>query len=226
MAYAPVDNHGIVGDLHTAALVGIDGCIDFMCFPCFDSRSIFAALLDAEKGGRFKIAPAMERVRHKQIYIPDSAILITGFLSDEGVAEISDFMPIKDLGHEHDLVRRAKSVRGDLRFQMVLVPRFDYGRANHRVESRKHETLFISEGRDGTVLRLRTEAPVRIEKGAAVAEFNLRSGETRAFILEDASDGVRSPSAFIATLTRTFGTKSSARLFNTKAHELSMLGRC
>src|SRR3954471_1583585 len=146
----PIENHAIVGDLHTIALVALDGSIDFMCFPCFDSPTIFAALLDPERGGRFKIAPVMNRVRPKQIYMPDSAILITRFLSEDGVGEVSDFMAITDLGHQHDLVRRAKSVRGDLRFQMVFDPRFDYGRANHRVESRKHETLFISEGQDKT----------------------------------------------------------------------------
>jgi len=82
MAWTAIENHGVIGDQHTAALVGMDGSIDFMCFPCFDSPTIFAALLDPERGGRFKIAPVMNRVRPKQIYMPDSAILITRFLSE------------------------------------------------------------------------------------------------------------------------------------------------
>ena len=187
--YLPIENHGVVGDLRTAALVGMDGTIDFMCFPRFDSPTIFAALLDREKGGRFSIAPIMNGVRHKQIYMPDSMILITRFLSDDGIGEVSDFMPITDLGHQHDLVRRVKAVRGDLRFRMVFDPKFDYGRATHRVERGKHETLFISSGQDKTALRLRSEKAIRIENGAAIAEFSLRSGETAAFILEDASKG-------------------------------------
>src|ERR1043166_7726125 len=187
--YLPIENHGVVGDLRTAALVGMDGTIDFMCFPRFDSPTIFAALLDREKGGRFAIAPIMDGVRHKQIYLPDSMVLITRFLSDDGIAEVSDFMPITDLGHQHDLVRRVKAVRGDLRFRMVFDPKFDYGRAAHRVERGKRETLFISAGQDKTALRLRSEKAIRIENGAAIAEFSLRSGETAAFILEDASRG-------------------------------------
>ena len=92
--YAPIESYGIIGDLQTVALVGLDGCIDFLCLPRFDSPSVFAALLDAEKGGRFAIAPELTSVRHKQIYLPDTNVLLTRFLSDQGVAEISDFMPI------------------------------------------------------------------------------------------------------------------------------------
>ena len=95
----PIENHGVIGDLHTAALVGMDGSIDFMCFPRFDSPTIFAALLDPEKGGRFQIAPdRREAFRRKQLYFPDTDMLLTRFLSDDGVAEISDFMPIKRPG--------------------------------------------------------------------------------------------------------------------------------
>src|ERR1051325_8344413 len=94
----PIEHYGIIGDLHTIALVGMDGSIDFMCFPQFDSPSIFAALLDSENGGRFKISPVMDDAQHKQFYMPDSVILITRFLSREGVAEVSDFMPVQELG--------------------------------------------------------------------------------------------------------------------------------
>ena len=82
----------MIGDLHTVALVGIDGSIDFMCFPHFDSPSIFAAMLDAEKGGHFKLAPILNEAKHKQLYLPDTNMLLTRFLADEGVAEVSDFM--------------------------------------------------------------------------------------------------------------------------------------
>lgn len=194
MDVQPIENHGIIGDLHTAALVGMDGSIDFMCFPRFDSPSIFAALLDPEKGGRFQICPAQaDGFRHKQLYFPDTNMLLTRFLSDDGVAEISDFMPIEHLGHCHDLVRRVKVVRGEITLRMICAPRFDYGRAKHTVEKHGNETRFISKGKDGTALRLHASIPVRIKDGAAVAEFKLRAGENAAFVLEEAREGMESP---------------------------------
>ena len=108
MRYQPIENYGVIGDLHSAALVGMDGSIDFMCFPRFDSPTIFGALLDDRKGGRFKLAPTMEGVCARQRYLPDSAILLTRFVAWAGVAEVSDCMPITGLGHAHNLVRRAK----------------------------------------------------------------------------------------------------------------------
>src|SRR5512132_856898 len=97
MSYQPIENYGVIGDLHTVALVGMDGSIDFMCFPHFDSPSIFAAMLDAEKGGHFKLAPLLNEAKHKQLYLPDTNMLLTRFLADEGVAEVSDFMPVAEL---------------------------------------------------------------------------------------------------------------------------------
>ncbi|HEV2209423.1 MAG TPA: glycoside hydrolase family 15 protein [Verrucomicrobiae bacterium] len=195
MPYKPIEDYGIVGDLHTVALVSKDASVDFMCFPNFDSPTIFAALLDDRKGGRFSLAPEMKGATHKQIYLPDSNVLLTRFLAEEALVEVSDFMPILDLGHAHDLVRRAKCIRGEVPFRMVCDPRFDYGRAGHRVEKKRGEVLFVSQGPDKTVLRLRSEVPLRIENGAAVAEFKLRSGECAAFVLEDGRAGRESPSA-------------------------------
>ena len=88
--YQPIENYGIIGDLYTVALVGMDGSIDFMAFPHFDSPTVFAALLDWQKGGRFQIAPRLTDARQKQLYLPDSNILLTRFLASDGVAEISD----------------------------------------------------------------------------------------------------------------------------------------
>jgi GH15 family glucan-1,4-alpha-glucosidase len=182
-----IENYGVIGDLCTVALASMTGSIDFMCFPRFDSPSIFAALLDREKGGFFSITPLVgDDVQHKQLYIPDSAILLTRFLAADGVAEISDFMPIPKLGHAHDLVRRAKSVRGDIRFRMICNPRFNYGRSGHRVETRGGETLFSSDGPDKTVLRLRANVEVKLSNGAAIAEFELKAGQSLSFVLEEA----------------------------------------
>ena len=101
----------------------MDGSIDFLCFPRFDSPSIFGALLDDRRGGRFRLAPVLEDARCRQLYLPDTTILLTRFLSDAGVAEISDFMPVS--GDCHDIVRRAKTVRGEVRYRMVCAPAFE-----------------------------------------------------------------------------------------------------
>ncbi|MBV8225237.1 MAG: glycoside hydrolase family 15 protein, partial [Verrucomicrobia bacterium] len=148
--YQPIENYGVIGNLQTVALVGMEGSVDFLCFPYFDSPSIFAALLDSERGGRFKLSPLFQHRRPKQLYLSNSNILLTRFLSPDGVAEVSDFMPISLESsrerHEpvHQLIRRAKCVRGEVKFEMVCEPRFDYGRAKHQVKLlTEKEALFI-----------------------------------------------------------------------------------
>jgi GH15 family glucan-1,4-alpha-glucosidase len=194
--YAPLADYGIIGDLHTVALVGMDGSIDFMCAPSFDSPSVFAALLDADRGGRFKLAPVLDTATRKQLYLPDTNVLLTRFLDTDGVAEVSDFMPVEDAGQAHNLVRRAKTIRGELHYQMRCAPRFDYARAQHSVELRsKTEAVFV--GRSGTgelALRLRSAVPLRVEEGDAVAEFTLRADESAWFVLEAILPGEPSPS--------------------------------
>ena len=174
--YAPIEDYGIIGDLHTVALVGKNGSIDFLCLPSFDSPSVFAALLDADRGGRFQIAPQLDDAVHRQLYLPDTNVLLTRFLSDSGVAEVSDFMPVEDAGVAHNLVRRAKTVRGEIRFGMRCDPRFDYARATHTVE-RRGDTEILFVGRSGArelVLRLRSSVPMQLAEGAAVAAVHAR----------------------------------------------------
>ena len=196
MGYQPIENYAIIGDLHTVALVGMDGSIDFLSFPRFDSPTVFAALLDDQRGGRFQIAPAFADGRQKQLYLPDTNVLVTRSLSEEGVAEITDCMPIEEQQeHPHAIVRHVRTVRGDVRYRMRCEPRFDYGRASHLVEVNEGEVLFVSTGKDGTALRLRTPVPVRIEDGAAVADFELLAGEGIDFVLEEAKPGCASGAA-------------------------------
>ena len=195
MGYQPIENYGIIGDLRTAALVGMDGSIDFMCFPNFDSPTLFAALLDESRGGRFQISPVLDSANKRQLYLPDTNVLLTRFLSEDGVAEVSDFMSVGKSGGAHRLIRRAKTVRGNICYRVVCDPRFNYARAKHRVEKKDGEVLFISEGPDKTALRLRTTVPLSVKKGAAEAEFTLRTGKTASFILEDACIEEDSPSA-------------------------------
>ena len=126
--YLPIEDHGIIGDLHTVALVGKNGTIDWCCIPAFDAPSIFGALLDAEKGGFFSIAPhATHEMRHNQYYLPETNILITRFFTLEGVGEITDFMPIqssKEHTKHHRIVRAVRVVRGQLTFELVCRPAF------------------------------------------------------------------------------------------------------
>jgi GH15 family glucan-1,4-alpha-glucosidase len=195
--YAPIGEYGIIGDLHTVALVGMDGSIDFLCLPSFDSPSVFAALLDAERGGHFKLAPMLDGATRRQLYLPDTSVLLTRFLDTDGVAEVSDFMPVEDAGQAHNLVRRAKTVRGELRFEMRCEPRFDYARATHTVERRgDREVIFVGRSAGGELaLRLRSAVPMRIEDGAAVAEFTRRAEESAWFVLEVVSGDEQSPSS-------------------------------
>src|SRR5262245_17351987 len=195
--YAPIGEYGVIGDLHTIALVGMDGSIDFLCLPHFDSPSVFAALVDAERGGRFQVAPPLEGAARKQLYLPDTNVLLTRFLGADGVAEVSDFMPAEDAGQAHNVVRRAKTVRGEVRFQMRCDPRFDYARATHKAERRSDtEVLFLGRSGDGElVLRLRSSVPMRLDNGAALADFSLGADASAWFVLEVVFAQEPSPSA-------------------------------
>jgi GH15 family glucan-1,4-alpha-glucosidase len=194
MKYQPIENYGLIGDLTTTALVSLDGSVDFMCFPQFDSPTIFAALLDHEKGGSFRISPVRGEFKHRQRYFPDTNILLTRFLGEAGIADVSDFMAMEHLGHRHNLVRRVKVIRGEIRFRMVFAPKFDYGRIGHTVERKSDRTLFIPEKKNLPTLLFRSSVPLRIENGAAVAEFTLRNDQTASFILEEADGAEDSPS--------------------------------
>ena len=185
MSYQPIENYGIIGDLNTIALVGLNGAIDFMCFPNFDSPSIFAALLDDKKGGRFVLNPMFAEMKTKQLYLPDTNVLLTRFLSDEGVAEITDFMPVEALYSGKELVRRITNVRGHSSYTMRCSPRFDYGRAEHTIKKiNDNEVIFTSQGSDKTILRLMSSVPLAIEGADVVAVFSLQQGATADFLLE------------------------------------------
>src|SRR5262245_146332 len=179
--YPRIEDHAVIGDLHTVALVGLDGTIGFLCAPSFDSPSVFSALLDPERGGRFELAPVLDDPTRRQLYLPDTNVLLTRFLHDDGVVELSDFMPVADAGVPHNIVRRAKAVRGDIPFAMRCAPRFDYARAGHTVDRIRDGVVFIS-GR--TAMRLRASVPIDIDGPDATARFVLRAGESASFVLE------------------------------------------
>jgi pentatricopeptide repeat protein len=146
--YANISDHGIIGDLQTAALVATDGTVDFFCCPRFDSPSVFASLLDAENGGHFRISPVADSYVSKQLYFPNTAMLITRFMTPDGVGEVLDFMPVieGEPTDRHRLVRYLRVARGTMQFQIDIQPRFDYGRDKHTVELADGGAIFRSAG--------------------------------------------------------------------------------
>jgi GH15 family glucan-1,4-alpha-glucosidase len=187
--YLPIGEHGVVGDLHTVALVGSNGTIDWFCCPTFDSPSVFGAILDREKGGHFAIEPVGVGATSKQLYLPDTNVLITRFLSDDGVGEIEDFMPPRRENgaiHRQRLVRRVQVVRGSVRFRVSVEPRFDYGRADHSVELGEELATFRSPYLE---LALHTKVPLIPTEHGVAGEFELEEGESIAFVLEHVPAG-------------------------------------
>ncbi|WP_088800477.1 MULTISPECIES: glycoside hydrolase family 15 protein [unclassified Streptomyces] len=174
----------MIGDLRTAALVGTDGGISWFCAPRFDSPSIFGSLLDAQNGGHWRISPVGEVAKRQQYYFPDINILMTRMLTENGIVEIQDFMPIRAEGdryHRQRLVRRVVSVRGSARIRAVIAPRMNYGRDPHKVESQPHGVRFTSETRE---LSLQASVSLHAEGQDAVSEFDLPEGQSVLFVLE------------------------------------------
>ncbi|MEU7435821.1 glycoside hydrolase family 15 protein [Streptomyces sioyaensis] len=189
LRYTPIAEHGLIGDMRTAALVGTNGTIDWYCCTRFDAPSVFAAILDADRGGAFELAPEVP-ARTKQFYFPDTNILITRFFADNGVGEVQDFMPIVDDSREadrHRLIRRVLCVRGSLPFCARVAPRFDYGRSTHTVHARQGQTVFDSPRLS---LALTSSVPVEIDGPDARSSFTLSEGDTAVFALDRIGDGV------------------------------------
>ena len=186
-----IAEHGLIGDLRTTALIANDGAIDFLCWPRFDSPSVFARLLDPE-GGAFELAPDLPGARRQQIYLPDTNVLITRWLSEDAVAEVTDLMPVADGGPQR-LVRIVSCVRGAVRFRAACAPRFGYAREAHGARLLEGAALFEREagteagpltGPQG--LRLTATVPLALCEAArdATADFALAKGETATFILD------------------------------------------
>jgi len=189
-SYQPIENYGVIGDLNTIALVSLEGSVDFLCFPYFDSPSVFLAMLDKDKGGYFRITPEKDNVKYKQLYLPDTNILLTRFLATDGVGEITDFMPVDEQKNGRALVRTVACVRGELSFSLECRPRFDYARAKSKVTQPDDNTVvFESTGDDKTVLRLRSTIPLKVKGQDAVLSFKLKLGEKATFVLEGVTDG-------------------------------------
>jgi GH15 family glucan-1,4-alpha-glucosidase len=187
MSYLPIENYGVIGDMRSVALVGKNGSIDWCCLPSFDSPSIFAALLDDRKGGFWSLAPTVE-CAVRQMYLPDTNVLMTRFFADQGMAEVIDFMPIgREAGGEtqqesRQIVRIAKSIRGSIPFRMECRPAFDYARQTHELhlDRERRGAIFAAQHQQFV---LKGDRPLEPRGGAAVAEFQLEGGEEATFAL-------------------------------------------
>src|ERR671912_2746287 len=187
--YQPIENYGIIGDLHTTALVGMDGSIDWLCLPHHDSPSVFAAILDSAKGGRFKVSPVGGEVTTKQLYWPDTNVLVTRFFTPDGVGEITDYMPIgaQESGHKrHQIVRRVEVVRGTMTFRMECSPAFDYAR-------KVHETRIVPGGATfhspDLSLGLASFFPLEQRDNGTTAQFTLQEEQSTVFVLREIEAG-------------------------------------
>ena len=206
--YPPIAEHGLIGDLQTAALVTTDGTVDWWCTPRFDSPSVFASLLDRDRGGWFRIAAETDDRVVRQLYFPDTAILITRFMTAEGVGEVIDFMPVSDperTSDRHRLVRLVRCVRGQMRFVLECAPRFDYGRQPHELELTNEGAVFRTP-----------ELQLTLHGGGAGAlqrhgndvrgELTVRAGQAGGVMLESAADGpprTMAPDELLGMFTQT-----------------------
>jgi GH15 family glucan-1,4-alpha-glucosidase len=185
--YPAIEDHAVIGDLHTVALVAVDGTIDWCCLPRFDSPAVFASLLDADKGGSFSVS--CQAARTRQLYMPDTNVLVTRFLGADSVAEIVDFMvPRREGGPPmrpgHLLVRRLQAVRGDVTFTITCRPAFDFGRQGHTVHVPDHGGAVFSCPGAGVDLVLRASQRFSAAGPAATATVTLAPGQRLDLVLE------------------------------------------
>lgn len=186
--YLPIADHGLIGDLRTCALVGADATIDWFCAGRFDSPSVFGSLLDPERGGSWRLGPVGGAARTTQFYLPDSAILVTRFLTEEGVTEVHDFMPVlrsHDPDHRQRITRRVVAVRGHARIRMSLAARPDYGRCDPTTEPIEGGVLVTGAG---VRLGLTSTVDLDTTDGTVSAEVALDTGDEALFVLHVLGD--------------------------------------
>ncbi|QHC23908.1 glycoside hydrolase family 15 protein [Streptomyces sp. GS7] len=203
--YPPIADHGIVGDLQTAALISSQGVVDWFAAPRFDSPSIFAALLDHERGGYFLFGPEDPGSTCKQLYFPDTAVLVTRFMSPDGVGEVFDCMPPDRTGTpsgRHVLLRGARAVRGTVHFDLECRPRFDYGRAVHDRDLGEGLATFRAPG---ITAHLQTGFPLQPDGTDVRGAVTLRAGQVAAAVLTvDAAGAPAPPPVTSDEVTRRF----------------------
>lgn len=208
----------MIGNMRTTALVAMDGSIDWLCLPRFDSPSVFGALLDHAKGGHFRIRPARDGFARQQCYWPSTNVLMTCFRSADGALEVTDFMPMGD-PKERDacpLVRRVQAIRGSVPVSVECQPAFNYGRDSHRVELSPTGATFRSPA---ITLTLSSPLPFHIAGRGVAAQFTLKEGETQSFLLRIADSDTQPPRVLAAA-------ESQERLGQTVNYWLEWIAKC
>src|SRR5215469_7145167 len=184
MSFQPIENYGVIGNMQSVALVGMTGSIDFLCYPNFDSPTVFCALLDDEKGGRFAIRPQLSNMRVRQLYLPETNILLTRFLAEEGVAELTDYMPIEeDEEQPNEIVRTVSVIRGNVHFQVCCQPRFNYAAGKHEIKISDRCATFFPADSLCPPMSLYSTVAIKEQSQDVVSTFTLKAGETATFIL-------------------------------------------
>jgi GH15 family glucan-1,4-alpha-glucosidase len=196
--YPLIADHGLIGNLQTAALVATDGTIDWFCAPRFDAPSVFGSLLDHQRGGRFRIGPTAQSFTRHQLYYPDTAILVTRFLTESGVGEVVDFMPVASAAiptDRHKVVRLLRCVRGEMTFALDIAPRFDYGREPHETQISDDGAVFRGRHNGMCINLVREPDDERLARanldadGDLHLELTLPAGEMRGLVLETGHTG-------------------------------------
>jgi GH15 family glucan-1,4-alpha-glucosidase len=183
MSFQPIENYGVIGNMRSIALVGMDGSIDFLCYPDFDSPSVFSTLLDDKQGGRFQIQPQLNKHRVRHLYLPDTNILLTRFLAEEGVAEVTDYMPIGENGEQpNEIIRTAAVVRGRVLFRMLCQPRFNYAMSGHAIHIENQRAIFTPDNPSCPPMALYSTIGMEQQNQDAVSAFSLRAGEAATFV--------------------------------------------
>lgn len=208
MAFLPIGDYGVVGNLETCALVGRDGSVDWLCLPHIESPSVFAAILDPEIGGDFTIQPAGE-FETEQSYRERTNVLDTTFRTDSGTATVTDFMPIIGKQHTVDvpkraLYRRVECTEGTLDIDVTFAPRFDYARTETTLESADGNVMATGESEQGDE-KLFLQSPVALDTraGTATGSLSLAAGETAWFICQYGDYDPLEPAEAEALLSRT-----------------------
>src|SRR5260370_16400223 len=183
MSFERIDNYGMIGNMRSIALVGVNGSIDFLCYPNFDSPTVFAALVDDGRGACFQIQPQLRERRVRQMYLPETNILLTRFLAEEGVAELTDYMPIGKGGEQaKEIIRTLTVIRGEVDFKMQCQPRFKYATCGHTVNIEERCAIFSPASDTCPPLALYSTIALRQQSQDATSEFSLRAGERATFV--------------------------------------------
>jgi len=198
--YRPIEEHGLIGNMHTCAVISTDAQVSWYCYPHFDSPSIFASILDSQIGGHFSIRAAVEHgggspnVTHRQLYHSETNVLISRFLTDSGVGQVIDYMPVgKACAAGHGwLIRELECVRGKMYFEVECQPAFNYARDPHEVQIVTHGARFKSEKLSMVLTSSKKRVWVVTPQNGVLTKLKLVEGQKAVFIFRES----KSPAAY------------------------------